>query len=357
MSPAPLHRTTWPCHFSGKVVLALLVVLIGCHRHHDLSTPVTFDGSAMGSNWSIKLDHLPPNQSAEALRAAVAALLESLDQQMSNYRPTSDLSRFNQTQSTDWQPVPPDLAGVITLAQEVSDQSGGAFDITVAPLVDLWGFGPEPRGVRAGQIPTDAEIADARSHVGYAKLEVRLDPPALKKSDPLLTIDLGAIGKGYAADRVAEMLVARGCTDYLVTIGGELRVHGRPYHVGIETPTPDTRRIFQTLDLAAGQSLSTSGDYRNFTDLNNHRYCHEIDPHTGRPIDGNLASVSVLNESGTRADAWATALIVLGPTEGPRLAQRLHLSALFISRSAAHFDTQSTSGFPADTTPSRVQKP
>lgn len=322
----------------------LLILFAGCKPRG--SAPPTFEGSAMGSNWSVKVDGIPPDQRADQLCMDVASLLEKLEQQMSNYRPMSDLSRFNQSRSTDWQPVPRDLAEVISIAQDVSEQSGGAFDITVAPLVNLWGFGPERRGVRLGQLPADAEIADARSHVGYAKLQVRLDAPALKKSDPLLMIDLGAIGKGYAADRVADLLASRGATDFLVTIGGELRARGRPRHVGIETPTPDTRRIFQALDLADGQSLSTSGDYRNFTDLNNHRYCHEIDPHTGRPIDTSLASVSVLNESGARADAWATALIVLGPTEGPRLAQRLHLNALFISRAGDHFAAQRTSAFP-----------
>jgi hypothetical protein len=185
--------------------------------------------------------------------------------------------------------------------------------------------------------------------VGYKLLHVRLSPPALKKDNPLVYVDLGGIAKGYAAQAVGDALESHGVRDYLVAVGGELRAHGlsssgHPWRVGIETPTPDVRRIFYSLELK-NASLSTSGDYRNFFEINGTRYCHEINPKTGRPIPAGLASVSIVHPSGTYADAMATALMVLGPQEGMDFARGRGLAVFFIMRQSDHFETLSTPEF------------
>jgi thiamine biosynthesis lipoprotein len=213
--------------------------------------------------------------------------------------------------------------------------------------------------VRAGEIPSDAAIDAARAHVDFRKLRARTDPPALRKDDPEIEIDLSAIGKGYAANRLAEDLDAIGVTDYLIAVGGELRARGQsrgdhPWVVGIEVPTPDTRRILQSLPLRMA-GLSTSGDYRNFVDVAGRRYSHEIDPRTGRPAAGNLASVSVVDPDSARADAMATALFVVGADDGYALATRLDVAALFVTRERDTFATRPTPAYQRLTTKPRIE--
>jgi thiamine biosynthesis lipoprotein len=314
---------------------------------------VSFGGNTMGGTWSVKF--APPfPQQREKLYADVQSLLDRLEAQMSTYRPGSEVTRFNRNRSTDWIAVPRELAEVVATAQRVSQESNGAFDVTVAPLVNLWGFGPERAGVQAAQIPSDARIAAAKARVDYRRLHVRQDPPALRKDDPELAIDLSAIAKGDAANRVAALLDARGFTDHLIAIGGELRGRGASsgesaWPVGIEVPTPDVRRVLRRVDLH-NASLSTSGNYRNFVELAGQRFGHEIDPKTGRPVNHALASVSVLHSDGAYADAMATALFVLGPDAGYELAKRMNLSTLFITRGDGEFVTRGT-GALADAAP------
>jgi thiamine biosynthesis lipoprotein len=310
---------------------------------------IIFGGHTMGGDWLLTLRHLPPAQTREALQTACQAILDRLENEMSTYRPTSDLSRFDRMHDADWFEVPQDLANVVWTAQRLSDETNGAFDITVAPLVNLWGFGPEPTGLRIGQIPADDAIAAARQHVGYQRLHVRLAPPALRKDDPDVRIDLSAIAKGYAAGRIASALDAQGETDYLITVGGEVRAKGvsntgRPWRVGIEVPTPDTRRILRQIELRDA-ACSTSGDYRNFFDVGAERFSHAIDPHTGRPARSAPASVSVIHPDSAYADAMATALMVLGQDEGYELAKRLNLPALFVTRAAGEFHFRATPEF------------
>jgi thiamine biosynthesis lipoprotein len=324
------------------------------------SESTSFAGNTMGGTWSVKLAQLPPGSSQESLQACVGELLDRLDSQMSIWKPESNLSAFNRYRGDDWFPVPRELADVVAEAQRVSEQTVGAFDVTVGPLVLLWGFGPARSGGQTHSIPSDEAISTARSHVGYRLLECRLLPPALRKHDPELYVDLGGIAKGYAADAVGAFLNSVGIHRYLIAVGGELRAHGmneqeRPWSVGIETPTPDVRRIFCQLDLR-DQSLSTSGDYRNFFEVGGRRYCHEIDPRTGAPIEPGLASVSVIHASGTYADAMATALMVLGPKEGYDRACRLKLAVLFIVRSSDHFETLRTPEFEKVKTDARYER-
>ena len=306
-------------------------------------------GPTMGSTWTVQVVHLPPSITPEMIRATAQETLDRVEQQMSTYRADSELSKFNRYTGTDWFAISEDFARVVELSRHVSDETGGAFDVTVGPLVNLWGFGPVHPAGAFGTVPSDAEIEEACKHVSYRLLDVRLAPPALRKSDPLAYVDLSAIAKGYAAELVGHRLEALGISDFLVLVGGEVRARGssqraRPWRVGIETPTPGVHRVLYTVQLHDG-SLSTSGDYRNYFDVNGHRYCHEIDPSTGRPSTRNPASVTVAHASGGYADAMATALMVLGPDEGMALANKLHLAAFFIIRGKDHFEYRATSEF------------
>lgn len=307
---------------------------------------VALSGPTMGSTWMVRIRHLPDGVRAEKVQSAVQLVLDNIEQQMSTYRPDSNLSRFNQSRSTDWVDVPENVARVVDAAQHISQLTDGAFDVTVGPLVNLWGFGPVHPAGPFGTIPSDAMIEEARRHVGYRLLQVRLSPPALRKSDPLVYVDLSGIAKGFAAEQVAAQLERMGILEYLIAVGGEMRGHGagRRWRVGIETPTPGVRRVLYEVELG-NFSLSTSGDYRNFFDKDGRRYCHEIDPSTGRPVVDPPASVSVAELSGSYADGMATALMVMGKEKGYSFAARNGIAALFIIRHSDHFEARATPGF------------
>ena len=314
-----------------------------------LTVPVALSGPTMGSTWIVRLPRPPADVAPSQLQAGVQSILDGVEQQMSTYKPDSTLSQFNQSRSTGWFPVPKDMALVLDEASQVSRQTGGAFDVTVGPLVNAWGFGPTPGAATTGILPTGQQIDDLRLHVGYRLIELRDAPPAVRKADAQVYVDLSGIAKGHAADLVGEKLEAAGAADYLVAIGGEMRARGlsekgRPWRVGIETPAPGTRRVLLRVELR-DLSLSTSGDYRNYFDRDGTRYSHEIDPATGRPVENAPASVSVIHPSGMYADAMATALMVLGPEKGLALASELHLAVLFITRDRDRFKTRSTPEF------------
>jgi thiamine biosynthesis lipoprotein len=284
----------------------------------------------------------------ETVRCGVEELLSRLERAMSTYRDDSDVCRFNAHRGTNWFAVSPDIVRVVEEAQRISRLSDGAFDVTAEPLVRLWGFGPQ-RGVR--EAPSDDALAGARRSVDYRKLHARVSPPALRKDDPELSVDLSAIAKGYAVDAVAAELGRLGFTGYLVEIGGELKArgnsrHGRPWRVGIERPSDSARGIQRVVELR-DQAVATSGDYRNFRVIAGRRHGHIMDPRAGRPVANDLASVSVIHASCMTADALATALTVLGLERGRVLAEALHLPALFIRRSGAGFAETPTSDFQA----------
>ncbi len=284
-----------------------------------------------------------------AIYAQVERLLERLNQQMSTYRDDSEISRFNAAQSTDWFPVSSDLAEVVQFSLDLSKRTDGVFDITVAPLVNLWGFGPRKA---SSEVPSQAAIVAARALTGYQKLSVRIDPPALRKSAEQLTLDVNALAPGFACDQVVELLQEIGARDGLVEIGGEVRAFGQrpgggPWRVGIERPEgTDDRTIEQVVELN-NESLATSGDYRKFfiDSESGVRYSHTIDPRTGSPISHDLASITIVCSSCMAADAWATAITVLGPEEGKRLAEREGLDCLVIRRSQEAYLIDGTGRF------------
>ena len=303
-------------------------------------------GATMGTSYSVKLVDLPAEQDLQALQTELERRLEQVNAAMSTYLPDSELSRFNQNPSTDWVTASPKLLAVLQTAQEISRLSDGAFDISVGPLVNLWGFGPT---ASRGQAPSLDQIQAARKRVGYQLLQLRADPPALRKARPDLYLDLSAIAKGYAVDLLAAYLNSQGLTNFLVEIGGEVwgrghNRHGRPWRIAIEKPDPGSRSVHDIVELD-GQGIATSGDYRNFFEQAGNRYSHSIDPASGRPVQHALASVTVLAPSVMRADALATALLVLGPERGLALAEQQGLAALFIMREGEGFSTRTTPEF------------
>jgi thiamine biosynthesis lipoprotein len=301
----------------------------------------------MGTGYSVKVPRPPAGLDGETLKAGVEGVLKGAVDLISTYEPDSELSRLNRNPSTDWIPVSPELLSVIAEGQRISALSGGAFDITVGPLVNLWGFGPEPK---ADAVPSPESIRAALGRVGYAKIELRESPPAVRKARGDLYIDLSALGEGYGADRLADWLESKGATDYLAGIAGTMRVRGRnakgqPWGIAIEEPSEDRRSVQRVLPLT-DRAVSTSGDYRNFFKEGGRRYSHHIDPRTGASVAHRLASTTVVLPgtpgSAMRADGLATALIVLGESRGPALAESQRLSAYFIVREDSGFRERAT---------------
>ena len=290
-----------------------------------------FTGSTMGTSYDLKLVPAPGQTLPSDFQAQIDGLLAQVNQRMSTYDPNSELSRFNRNPSTDWVTVSPELLEVVTEALRVSELSGGAFDITVGPLVNLWGFGPDPR---REEPPSDSAIAQARERVGYWRLHARAEPPALKKDRADLYVDLSGIAKGYGVDQLTALVEATGINDYLVSIAGEIRAKGKngqgqPWTIAIEKPVPG-QRVAERLIRPGNRSVSTSGDYRNFFEQDGRRYSHIIDPRTGRPVPQTLASVTVLGDRSMEADAIATALMAAGAEPGFHLASEHHLAAYFL---------------------------
>jgi thiamine biosynthesis lipoprotein len=311
------------------ILLLALSLLVACQPAPDPTVRLT--GSTMGTSYEIKLIPAPGQAVPDDLRNRVEAMLADINRRMSTYDPDSELSRFNQNPRTDWIAVSPELQQVVAEGLRISELSSGAFDITVGPLVNLWGFGPEPR---RDQVPSADAIAHARARVGYWRLQTREQPPALKKERADLYLDLSALAKGYGVDRLVALMETTGIPNYLVAIGGEIRARGRngqnqPWTIAIEKPVPGQRAV-ERLVRFGDRSISTSGDYRNFFEQDGQRYSHIINPQTGRPVPQTLASVTVVSDRSIVADATATALMAAGPDLGWQLASEHHLAAFFL---------------------------
>ena len=308
-------------------------------------------GQTMGTSYRIVLAAPLDTEKLTALQGEIDDKLNQLENQMSTWRSDSELSRFNKSSSTDWFPVSHDTAFVVSEAKRIWTLSDGAFDPTVAPLIKLWHFAEEPG---KPTLPTEEEIDRARIAVGFAEIDVRLDPPSLLKKRPKIQLNLSAIAKGYAVDLVSELLTMRlteqSPSGHLVEIGGEMRSFGRKadgssWTAGIETPDALPRRIHAALRLD-DQSLATSGDYRNYFEVDGQRYSHTIDPATGRPVTHSLTSVSVLAKDCLTADALATAIEVLGPERGMKLAEQEGVAIYQIIRKDSGFHVQASDSFP-----------
>jgi len=298
----------------------------------------------MGTTWNVRIT--APDLAEEQLREGIQAVLDRIETRMSTYRPDSELSRFNRAQVTDWFPVSAETAKVVAEAVRIGTLTDGAFDITVGPLVDLWGFGPD---FHPDRIPAQGLIDAALAHTGYQKVKVRMDPPALRKTGPGIQIDLSGIAKGYAVDAVTAYLRQLGVKNFMVEVGGEVRVaghksDGQAWHIAIERPADEGSAVERILSLT-NQGMATSGDYRNFFFLAGVRYSHTIDPHTGWPVRNHPASATVVHTSTMTADALATAMLVLGRERGLALAQREGLAVFLIERNKQGFKEYASPAF------------
>ena len=339
-------------------------------------------GNVMGTTWNavvcananklIEINSADDSSSDETIDSCEVLLariiqrkLDQVDKIASTYRADSEVSKFNASQSTDWFDVSPETAEIVSIAQKVAKNTNGAFDVTVAPLVNLYRFGPTKSPLVA--LPSDEQIDAVKQNVGYVNLEVRLTPkPGLKKSIPFLTIDLSGVAKGYSVDLAGKELEKLGLDSYMIEVGGEIRCRGekvdpdtlkrKPWALGIQTPeivvndgashTPEIYRLVNFSSHDQSSALATSGDYQNFLQVGSVRFSHIVDPRTGKPteiVDENdpkterLGSVSVLSNSCdelscAEADAYATAFFVLGIEEGPAIAEKLGTPVLYLVR-------------------------
>jgi thiamine biosynthesis lipoprotein len=284
----------------------------------------------MGTQYTIKVvGNLDAVQRGE-ITVAINERLEAINDAMSTYRPDSELSRFNRYSGQEPFPLSAEVLTVMATAQRLSAESDGAFDMTVGPLVNAWGFGP---GGLPPDPPAAAQLEELQQWVGHDKVQLLAD--GATKTDPRVYCDLSAVAKGYAVDQVADLLEAEGYDRYMVEIGGEVRTaghngHDEPWRIGIERPQTSGRGLQQIVPLV-GKAMATSGDYRNYYEVEGHRYSHTIDPRTGRPVEHSGAAVSVVADLCLEADGLATTLLVLGPDEGYAFAETRGLAALFLS--------------------------
>jgi len=344
--PGPCGPRRWILRW--PIVLTAALLLAACAQTAEV---LELSGETMGTRFSVKLSPAPPAADRSRLQGLIEQRLQAINAQMSTYLPASDLRRFNDSRSTEWQPVPADLAALVARAQAISELTGGRYDITIGPLVDLWGFGSG--GVR-DRPPTDGKIAALLPQIGHRNLSVREDPPRLRKQVPELAIDLSSIAKGWAVDQLSALLLDEGFPNHLVEIGGETRGHGTradgsPWRIAVEQPDSIGREVLAVLT-PGNDAIATSGDYRNFFEHEGQRYSHTLDPLSGRTIRHRLASVTVLAGTCADADAWATALMALGDEAGPALADRLSLRALFVIRQPEGFRVLSSAAWPRDLT-------
>ena len=322
------------CRRLGVVTL-VGVLLAGCSENdRPLESPVRFEGGIFGTYYQITLVDPLTQGEANALEEGILAEMEDVDQAMSTYRDDSELVAFNDAPLNEWQPLSNELIEVLAISRSVSEASKGAFDITIGDVVNLWSFGPE---ARPEEVPSDAELSERMATIGFDAVEVDTQRMQARRLRDVFA-DLSGVAKGHATDRVAAYLDQQGIDNYLVNIGGGLIARGyrdiedqTPWRVGIEVPQSGVPEAQHVIALE-GMSVATSGDYRNYFDVDGERFSHLLDPRTGRPIKHQLASVSVFHPSNAWADAWATALTVVGSEQGMQLAVENNLNILMLVR-------------------------
>lgn len=286
-------------------------------------------GDTMGTRYSARF-HAPAQADVKAIAAALAAAVSAVDRQMSNWKPDSDLSRLNRAAPDRWTPVPANLARVLQRAVEIGRETGNAFNVGVGDLVDAWGFGPSGRRTLqpAPAASQPRPPCDAVLEVDVAQCRARRHGPA--------TLDLCGIAKGFGVDELGRVLDAHGIGSWLVGIDGEMRTRGAkpdgsPWAIALEAPDDERRAAMSVIELGDA-AVATSGDYRRWAEVDGRRVSHTMDPRTGAPLCNALASVTVVTAQCMDADAYATALMVLGEQAGRDLAQRLGLEAIFVVR-------------------------
>ena len=326
-----------------KVVLLVVCAVVLSVAFYFKSTGLSeyvLTGPTMGVSYTVRyVSH--DGQEHPTLAEDIDQRLKQINQQMSTWQDDSDISAFNRSLSKGWQTIPHSLLKVVQTSQMISRKTDGRFDITIGPLVSLWGFHNNQDHLAT---PNPADIERTRQRVGWEKLQLQQSPPAIKKMRSDLQIDVSATAKGYGVDALAQLLELRQITDYMVEIGGEIRVNGsnsdgQNWRLAIEAPKIGARTVFRQLEVSQG-SVATSGDYRNYYEVDNVRYSHLIDPIIASPIRHKTTSVTIVADTAMLADGWATAMMILGAEKGLRLAEQEGLAALFIVR-----DPEEKSGY------------
>lgn len=313
------------------LVLMCFTLLVSCSS--NTSTIVRAKGYTMGTSYSIQW--LGDASRLTEIQTQIDVLLESVNQQMSTYRKDSELSQFNQAIAPYSQIISPEFSRVIQQSIEINQLTGGYFDISIGPLVNLWGFGPDKRPSKQ---PSKSAIEAVMQDVGLQA--VRLNGVELSKTAQRY-LDLSAIAKGFAVDEVADYLQSLGYANYLVEIGGEIRAGGvkqanTPWKIAIEAPDINERRVQKILSLD-DVAVATSGDYRNYYEVDGQMFSHTIDPFTGYPVHHTLASVTVLSKSCAQADALATAMLAMGHERAKSFAEKQNLRVYFVMREDKHY--------------------
>lgn len=331
------------------LLFLFVVTLTGCFPSNNLGkTEVLLQGRTMGTTYNIKVVATEEQLIALNLQQKIDTALLNLNQAMSTYIPDSEISTFNQSRSTAPRDISASFARVVKESMRLGKLSEGKLDVTVGPLVNLWGFGPEQRPEK---VPSQALLEKTRKRIGLQHLT--LDNGKIAKSIPDLYLDLSTIAKGYGVDIIADLIEKEGFTNYLVEIGGEMRLRGfkhtgELWAIAIEKPifdpTGQQRAIHQVI-IPKDNAVATSGDYRNYYEDQGQRFSHIIDPDTGKPINHNLVSVTVIHPSSMTADGLSTALMVMGMKKGMEFAIKHDIAALFIAKKENSFDEQFTVKF------------
>ena len=339
-----------------KLTLGLFVFFFGLWCFRDTNSPTSslppvpeFHGETMGTTYKVVLAEVGENLTLEDVRQQVEDRLHQINQVMSTYIADSELSQFNQSTSTEWVAVSEELLQLIQRAHEISHATDGAFDITVGPAVNLWQFGPRDIS-EDRKLPEPTAIEAVQTKIGYQYLDIDEENCSLRKAFPELYIDLSAIAKGYAVDEILTLLKkhphGNGC---LVEIGGEIGTHGiradgNPWKIGIQQPDSKPGKLSTTINLSS-RAMATSGDYYNFFEVDGTRYSHTINPLTAKPVTHELTSAVVITENCAEADAWATALLVLGPVQAYDIAKQHDLAVMLFERTDSGITSQTTPAF------------
>lgn len=333
----------------GLILGCLFSLLTACdNATHTPPRPLlTIEGKTMGTFYSVKISGESTEDKAQ-LQQEIDRLLEQANDEISTYREYSTLSRFNQYRGTDPQPISNGMADIILAAQRIGRATDEAMNITVGPLVNLWGFGPQKQPVT---IPSQQQIDLAKQKVGLNHLKLLSDSRGewIQKDLPDLYVDLSTLGEGYGADVLAQLMARKGITNYLVSVGGAIssrgvNSEGKPWRVAIQKPT-DQENAMQAAVNLQGYAVSTSGSYRNYFEQDGKRYSHVIDPTTGRPITHQLVSVTVIAPTALEADGWDTGLMVLGTEKALKLAEQQGLAVYLITRTDKGFSAVMTPQF------------
>lgn len=326
-------------------LIAIFIVLGLLFGGKTKSQQGTIQGRTMGTTYHIKYWYTDLKNGPEktVLQQDINTVLQTINDTVSTWNKNSTISKFNQSNSTEWTPVKPFFATMVAQAVSVCQATYGAFDITVAPLIDIWGF--DAKG-RIETKPKTEVLANALNKIGCDLVQADTEKSQIRKTDSAVQINLSAIAKGDGVDQVAGVLKSYGIGNYMVEIGGEIvtagtRKDGKKWRIGIEQPTFDNRSVQQIVSLY-NIGMATSGDYRNYFEENGIRYSHIINPQTGMPISHKLASVTVLADTSRSADVWATAFFVLGEGRAYQLANKQKLPILMILRNDNTADTPYT---------------